>query len=162
MEKNMMNINLIAVGKLKERYLSEACNEYIKRLTAFCNLKVYELEEYRLPDRPSEKDIEKCLENEAKAIMKVCRGYTIAMCIEGKQFSSMKFAERLENIGVSGNSTVNIIIGSSFGIADSIKKSADMKLSMSEMTFPHQLARVMVLEQVYRAFQILSGGKYHK
>jgi len=158
----MMNINLIVTGKLKEKYLTDACNEYIKRLNGFCNLKVYELSECKLSDKPSEKEIEKCLETEAKAIMKVCRGYVIAMCIEGKQLSSEKFAQKLENAGVNGNSTVSIIIGSSFGIADSIKNMADMKLSMSEMTFPHQLARVMVLEQIYRAFQILSGGKYHK
>ncbi|MGN0641994.1 MAG: 23S rRNA (pseudouridine(1915)-N(3))-methyltransferase RlmH [Huintestinicola sp.] len=160
----MQNVNLITVGKLKESYLRDACAEYIKRLGAYCKLKVIELPESRLPDDPSEKEISAALDNEAKLIS----GYfktdcaNIAMCIEGKQLSSEKFSERLVKFGVDGKSTLNIIIGSSFGIAESIKKSADMRLSMSEMTFPHQLARVMVLEQLYRAFSIASGGKYHK
>lgn len=158
----MMNINLITVGKLKEKYLTDACNEYIKRLGAFCNLKIYELDEYRLSDKPSEKDIEHCLDTEAKAIQKLCKGYIIAMCIEGKQLSSEELSEKFSSVGVMGNSTVTLIIGSSFGISESIKKTADLKLSMSKMTFPHQLARVMILEQIYRAFQIANGGKYHK
>ena len=158
----MMNINLITVGRLKEKYLTDACAEYIKRLGSFCNLKVYELDESRLSDKPSEKDIQKCLDNEADAILKVCKGYIITMCIEGKQLSSEKLSEKFENIAVCGNSTISIVIGSSFGISDKVKNISDFRLSMSKMTFPHQLARVMVLEQIYRAFQISSGGKYHK
>ncbi len=158
----MMNINIITIGKLKEKYLTDACSEYIKRLNAFCNLKIYELDEYRLPDKPSEKDIEKCLENEAKAIQKLCKGFIIAMCIEGKMLSSEELSAKFDDIGISGISTITLIIGSSFGIAPEIKQLADLKLSMSKMTFPHQLARVMLLEQIYRAFQISTGGKYHK
>lgn len=158
----MMNINIIAVGKLKEKYLSDACAEYSKRLKAFCNLKIYEVNECRLPENPSEKDIIKCLEHEAADIMKLCKGYLISMCIEGRQLSSVKFSEKIENAGISGTSTVSIVIGSSHGIADSVKQMSDFKLSMSEMTFPHQLARVMLLEQIYRANMILSGRKYHK
>lgn len=161
----MLNVNLITVGKLKESYLRDACAEYQKRLQAFCKLNIVELNESRLPDLPSEKEIKTALSNEGKAMMSLLSGnscYNITMCIEGKQLSSVKFAEKLEKISVDGKSTVNIVIGSSFGIADEIKAMSDFKLSMSEMTFPHQLARVMLLEQLYRAFQINSGGKYHK
>lgn len=158
----MININLITVGKLKEKYLSQACAEYAKRLSAFCNLKIYELDEQRLPDKPSESDIERCLECEAKSILRLCKGYIISMCIEGKQFSSRELSDKFNNIAVSGNSTVSIVIGSSFGISQKVKDLSDLKLSMSKMTFPHQLARVMLLEQIYRSFQILNGGKYHK
>lgn len=161
----MLNVNLITVGKLKESYLRDACAEYQKRLQAFCKLNIVELNESRLPDSPSEKEIKTALSNEGKAMMSLLSGnscYNITMCIEGKQLSSVKFAEKLEKISVDGKSTVNIVIGSSFGIADEIKAMSDFKLSMSEMTFPHQLARVMLLEQLYRAFRINSGGKYHK
>lgn len=161
----MLNVNLITVGKLKESYLRDACAEYQKRLQAFCKLNIVELNESRLPDSPSEKEIKAALSNEGKAMMSLLSGnscYNITMCIEGKQLSSVKFAEKLEKISVDGKSTVNIVIGSSFGIADEIKAMSDFKLSMSEMTFPHQLARVMLLEQLYRAFRINSGGKYHK
>lgn len=161
----MLNVNLITVGKLKESYLRDACAEYQKRLQAFCKLNIVELNESRLPDSPSEKEIKTALSNEGKAMMSLLSGnscYNITMCIEGKQLSSVKFAEKLEKISVDGKSTVNIVIGSSFGIADEIKAMSDFKLSMSEMTFPHQFARVMLLEQLYRAFQINIGGKYHK
>ena len=159
----MLNVNIIAVGKLKESYLRMACAEYEKRLGAFCRLGIIELAESRLPEKPSEKEILSALDEEAQAMEKKISGaYNIAMCIEGKTLSSEKFSELITRIPVQGKSTVNIIIGSSYGIADSIKSRADMRLSMSPMTFPHQLARVMVLEQLYRAFMIAGGGKYHK
>jgi 23S rRNA (pseudouridine1915-N3)-methyltransferase len=161
----MISVNVIAVGRLKEAYLREAGNEYAKRLQAFCRLNIIELNESRLPDNPSQKEIEAALSNEAKAMQNLLTGnnaYNIAMCIEGKQLSSEKLSQKIEQISVSGKSTVNFIIGSSFGIAEQVKQLADFKLSMSEMTFPHQLARIMLLEQIYRAFQISSGGKYHK
>lgn len=161
----MLNVNLITVGKLKESYLREACGEYAKRLQAFCRLNIIELNESRLSDNPSEKEIKTALSNEGKAMMNYLTAnscFNIAMCIEGKQLSSVRLAEKIEKIAVDGKSTINIIIGSSFGIADEIKSMSDFRLSMSEMTFPHQLARVMLLEQIYRAFQINSGGKYHK
>ncbi|MGN0608781.1 MAG: 23S rRNA (pseudouridine(1915)-N(3))-methyltransferase RlmH [Oscillospiraceae bacterium] len=161
----MLNVNLITVGKLKESYLREACAEYKKRLQGFCKINIIELNESRLPDNPSEKEIKAALSAEGKAMLDILNGnncYNITMCIEGKQLSSVKFAEKIEKISVEGKSTLNIVIGSSFGIADEIKAMSDMRLSMSEMTFPHQLARVMVLEQLYRAFQINGGGKYHK
>lgn len=160
-----MNINLIVVGNLKEKYWVMACDEYLKRLKAFGNAKVIELSEVRLDDNPSQKQIENCLEAEGKKIKEILtanKGYNIAMCIEGKQLSSVELSQKLESIGVNGMSTVNIVIGSSFGMSDEIKNMCDFKLSMSKMTFPHQLARVMLLEQIYRAFSILKGSKYHK
>lgn len=161
----MLNVNLIVVGKLKESYLREACAEYVKRLNAFCKLTITELPESKLPESPSEKEIFTALANEGKSIAAILNGkacYNITMCIEGKKLSSEKLAEKIGSISVEGKSTLNIVIGSSHGISEDVKKMSDLRLSMSEMTFPHQLARVMVLEQVYRAFQILNGGKYHK
>lgn len=159
----MMNINVITVGKLKEAYLRDACAEYVKRLGAYCKIKVTELAESRLPDSPSDKEIAVALENEGKAILSAAsHGAIIAMCIEGSQFSSEEFSARLDKMGVDGIGTVNIIIGSSFGLSDNVKKAADIRMSMSKMTFPHQLARVMLLEQLYRAMSISKGGKYHK
>lgn len=160
----MLNVNIICLGKLKESYLRDACKEYEKRLGAFCKLNVVELEPINLPQNPSENQIKSALEQEAKRILQKIpsNSYTFAMCIEGKQFSSENFAERLQNIANSGKSTVNFILGSSFGMADEVKNAADFRFSMSQMTFPHQLARVMVLEQVYRGFSILGNSKYHK
>lgn len=161
----MLSVNIITVGKLKESYLREACNEYIKRLSTFCKLNIIELSERRLSENPSEKEINSALLDEAKAmntLLSVKDSYNIAMCIEGRQPSSVELSDQIEKVSVNGKSTINFIIGSSFGIADEVKNSADFKLSMSKMTFPHQLARVMLLEQLYRAFQISSNGKYHK
>lgn len=157
-----MTINLIAIGRLKEDYLRNASSEYIKRLSRYCNFEIHELNEYRLSDNPSEKEISNALSKEAENIKKYAKGYIIPMCIEGRQISSTEFSEKIQNVVISGNNTVTFIIGSSFGLAPEIKAMGDFKLSMSEMTFPHQLARVMLLEQIYRAFQISSGGKYHK
>ncbi len=159
----MMNINLITVGKLKEGYLRDACAEYVKRLGAYCRIKITELQESRLSDNPSEKEIAAALDNEGKAILSAAAGSAIiAMCIEGRQMSSEKFSSTLDRMGVEGKSSVSIIIGSSFGLSENVKKAAEIRMSMSEMTFPHQLARVMILEQLYRAMSISNGGKYHK
>ena len=161
----MLNVNIITVGKLKEAYLRDACAEYAKRLGGFCKLTITELPESKLPDDPSGKEIDIALSNEGKAIAEKISGnnsYNIIMCIEGKQMSSEKLAEKIGQVSVEGKSRINFVIGSSFGISEEIKKLADLRLSMSEMTFPHQLARVMLLEQLYRSFQIINGGKYHK
>lgn len=157
-----MNINLIVIGKLKEDYLRAACAEYVKRLGRFCTFELHELDECRLSDNPSEKEIASALKKEAEQIKKYAKGYIIPMCIEGRQLSSMGLSEKISEAGVSGFSTVTFIIGSSFGLDESVKTMGNFRLSMSEMTFPHQLARVMLLEQIYRAFQIASNGKYHK
>lgn len=161
----MIKINLITVGKLKEKYWRDAIAEYSKRLGAFCKLEIIELAESKLPDDPSEKQTLAALDNEAKAIqpfLDIKGAFTFAMCIEGKQMTSEELSKKLDFCGTNGYSTVNFVIGSSFGIAQSIKNQADVRLSMSEMTFPHQLARVMLIEQIYRAFQISAHTKYHK
>lgn len=159
----MFNINLITVGKLKESYLREACVEYTKRLGAYCHIKITELPECRLPDNPSEKVIKSALDTEADAILSAAGSdAVIAMCIEGKMMSSEDFSERLQKFAVEGKSSISIVIGSSYGLSDKVKKAAALRLSMSPMTFPHQLARVMLLEQLYRAMSILGNGKYHK
>lgn len=160
----MQAVTIICEGKLKEKYLRDACSEYAKRLTAFCKLNIIELNPYRLPDNPSDSEIAVALESEAKEIIsKIPAGARIyAMCIEGKQMPSEKLAKQLSGDAVQGFSNIAFIIGGSHGLSDNVKKLANVRLSMSEMTFPHQLARVMLLEQIYRAYQISNGGKYHK
>ena len=157
-----MTVNFIVIGKLKEDYLRSACAEYIKRLSRYCTFELHELDECRLSENPSAKEIKNALKKEAENIKKYAKGMIIPMCIEGKQLSSEKFSEKISSAGVNGFSTVTFIIGSSFGLSDEIKAMGNFRLSMSQMTFPHQLARVMLLEQIYRAFQIAEGGKYHK
>lgn len=158
-----MKITVISLASLKEKYLKEAADEYIKRLGAFCDLKIIELDPVRLPEKPSPAEISAALCREAKLIAKKIPAgdFVVPLCIEGKQFSSEEFAEMLEekmNIGRG----VTFIIGSSCGLSDDIKRRADLRLSFSKMTFPHKLFRVMLLEQLYRAFKICWGGAYHK
>ena len=153
----MQTIQIIALGKCKESYLREACKEYEKRLSRFCQLQVTELEPVPLPQNPS------ALEKEGAELLKRAKGFCIAMCIEGKQLDSTGLAKKLEQAAQGGeNGAVTFLIGSSYGLADAVKQRANLRLSMSAMTFPHQLARVMLLEQIYRSYQILSGTKYHK
>lgn len=160
----MLTVFLICIGKLKEKYLKDACLEYEKRLSAFCKLRILELGEYRLPENPSNGDIKRCLQKEGESILAALpRDCTvIPLCIEGKLYSSPSLAEELEKIAVSGQSAVAFVIGGSYGLSDEVKARGKIKLSMSPMTFPHQLARVMLLEQIYRCFQINTNGKYHK
>ena len=160
----MMTVHLLCVGRLKEKYLADACKEYQKRLGAFCRLNLVELPEYRLPDNPSAAEIAGCIRREgAEILARIPRdALVIPMCIEGKQLSSEELSEELTGAGVRGISQVCFVIGGSYGLSDAVKSAGKLRLSMSRMTFPHQLARVMVLEQIYRAFSIASGGKYHK
>ena len=160
----MVSVTIICEGKLKEKYLRDACDEYSKRLGAFCKLNIVELTPKRLSDNPTQGEIDNALVSEGKEILSKIpqNSYVYAMCIEGRQMPSEKLARAMENCAVTGKRNLVFIIGGSFGLSDEVKKAADYKLSMSEMTFPHQLARVMLLEQIYRAFQISSGGKYHK
>lgn len=157
-----MTINLIAIGKLKEEYLRNACAEYIKRLARYCTFELHELDECRLGDDPSEKEILSALRKEGEQIKRFAKGFIIPMCIEGKQLTSPQLSERISDAAVGGHSTITFIIGSSFGLDSEIKEMGNLRLSMSPMTFPHQLVRVMLLEQIYRSFQIAGGGKYHK
>lgn len=159
----MFTVNLICVGKLKESYWREACAEYAKRLSAFCRFTIMELPESRLPDNPSASQIETALRAEGEKILAAANGAPLfALCIEGKPVSSGQLAEKIGTLAVNGASTLCFAIGSSFGLSSEVKRAAALRLSMSPMTFPHQLARVMLCEQTYRAFQILNHGKYHK
>lgn len=160
----MLNINILCIGKLKEKYLKDACMEYSKRLGAFCRLEITELAEERCGDNPSQAEIDRVIAAEGKRLLQKAEKYDliISMCIEGRQLSSTELAEYIEKSTVSGKSSIAVVIGGSFGLCDEIKQKSALRLSMSKMTFPHQLARVMVLEQLYRSFQISSGGKYHK
>lgn len=159
-----MNINIIAMGKIKESWYREACAEYAKRLGAFAQVRVSEPQPVDLPQDPSAALIERALSQEAERIRAQIKpaSFTVAMCIEGKELSSEALAAKLGELGTRGISAVNFVVGSSFGLDESFKKSADLRLSMSPMTFPHSLARVMLFEQVYRAFSILANSKYHK
>ncbi len=160
----MQNITFICIGKLKESYLRDAVNEYTKRLSGLCKLNLIELPAEKLSDSPSHKEIENALESEGKKILeKIPKGaYVYTMCIEGKQKTSEELSTEMDNLGVKGYSNIAFIIGGSFGISDRVKAVSDYRLSMSKMTFPHQMARVMLLEQIYRAMQISIGTKYHK
>ena len=160
----MQTVNVICIGKLKEKYLSDAIREYSTRLTPFCKFSIVELDEYRLPDKPSQAQIDACLEDEGKRILsKISKNsFVIPMCIEGKLASSEELSRMVADAGVMGKSTVDFVIGGSFGLSEEVKKRGDFRLSMGRMTFPHQLARVMICEQIYRSFQIMTGGKYHK
>lgn len=159
----MLSVKIISVGTLKESYLRDAAAEYSKRLCAYCKLSVVQLKESKLPDSPSDKEIATALDEEAKAILAELspRSYKIAMCVEGKQLSSEALAKKLESISAE-RSEICLVIGSSHGLSDKVKSACDMKLSVSELTFPHQLLRIMLLEAIYRAFNINAGTKYHK
>lgn len=160
----MQNVHLIVVGKIKEKYFTDAINEYSKRLGRYCNLKLIEVKDEPTPDNPSGRETELVLGREGERILsKIPKGaYLVPLCIEGKQLDSVEFAELFSKTANDGKSDIAFIIGGSMGICDEIKRMADFKLSFSKMTFPHQLMRVVLLEQIYRAFNILGGGKYHK
>lgn len=160
----MMNVQLIVLGKLKEKYMKDFAGEYEKRLSAYCKMSVVELEPVKLSDNPSQSEIDNALTKETKMIKdKIPKNsYVFSMCIEGKQMSSEELSQKLEAIALSGKNNVVFIIGSSFGLSDEIKQMSDFKFSMSKMTFPHKLARIMLTEQIYRGFSISNNGKYHK
>ena len=160
----MLSIKLICVGKLKERFYIDAVNEYVKRLSGYCRLEITELSEHRLPSNPSESQIMAALDKERAAIMeKLPSGaVTVALCVEGDETDSPGLSELLANCAGRGASRLCFIIGGSYSLHDGIKSTADFRLSLSKLTFPHNLARVILLEQLYRAFIISEGGKYHK
>ena len=159
-----MNITVIALGKLKEKYLRDAIDEYSKRISAYGRLDIIELNPVRLSDSPYQTEIDNALAKEAEEIKrKIPNGsYIFSLCVEGKEKSSEQLAQAIKEIALNGKSNIVFIIGSSFGLSPEIKKLSDCRLSFSPMTFPHQLMRVMLLEQIYRAFQINNNGKYHK
>ena len=159
----MISVKIISTGTLKEEYLRAAVSEYAKRLSGYCKFSEVVLREAKLPDSPSEREIAAALDAEAKAILAEIspRAFKIAMCVEGKQLSSEAFAKKISDTSMQASEIV-FIIGSSHGLSDKVKSAADMRLSVSEMTFPHQLMKVMLMESIYRAFNIISGTKYHK
>ena len=159
----MMKITVISPGKLKEKYLRDAAEEYLKRLSRFCDITIIEPEPYRLPEHPSDALIDSALENEAEVLLKKIpdNAFVVALCVEGKRLSSEQLAARVGELSAMGR-PMTFVIGSSYGLSEKVKKRADIRLSVSDMTFPHQLFRIMLLEQIYRAFQINAGSEYHK
>ena len=160
----MLSVHLICVGKLKEKFYLEAAGEYQKRLSGYCTFTLTELPEERLPSNPSPAQIEAALEREGAAIRgKIpSNSRLVCLCVEGKPRSSPELAQLVADFAQSGQRNLVFVIGGSYGLAESLKGEAWLKLSMSPMTFPHHLARVMVLEQLYRAFKINEGSSYHK
>ena len=160
----MLAVKLICVGKMREKFYIDAFSEYAKRLSAYCKLELTELAEQRLSDSPSQKEISIALEKECAEIQKHIPqdAYVAAMCVEGRQFPSEGMAALIRERGCSGKPKLCFIIGGSYGLHPRLKDLADFRLSMSQMTFPHHLARVMLAEQIYRGFKINEGARYHK
>lgn len=159
-----MKIEIICIGKLKERYWTEASAEYMKRLSKYCDPQITELKESRLPDRASAAQEAAVIEEEGRNILKHVKdgSYVISLEIRGKALSSEALASKLEDVALCGGSHVTFIIGGSLGLSDEVSKRADFKLSFSPMTFPHQMMRVILLEQIYRSFKIIKNETYHK
>ncbi len=159
-----MQIELLCVGKLKEKYLSDACVEYSKRLSRFCKLHITEVKDEAVNEQASHAQVMQAIKKEGDRLLSFigARDFVIALCVEGKSLTSEKFAKKLEDIAQLGAGRLVLIIGGSNGLADEIKNRSDLKLSFSAMTFPHQLMRVILLEQVYRAFKINANESYHK
>ena len=159
----MLNVKIYVTGTLKEQYYTDAIAEYKKRLNAYCKLDIIEYKEYKLPENPSQKQIEQALIVEGQKILSDIspKAYKIAMCVEGKQLSSEEFAEKLDQISTT-NGELAIIIGSSYGLSNELKQACDYRLSVSKMTLTHQMLRVWLVEIIYRCLSINNGGKYHK
>ena len=159
-----MKITILAVGKIKEKFLSDAVAEYVKRLGRYCRLEIIQVQDEKDSEKPSEAIKKQILAKEAARIAPHIKddSFIIALAINGKQLSSEEFARKINSLGISGTSSITFIIGGSLGLSDEILKKADILLSFSKMTFPHQLMRVILLEQIYRGYKIISGEPYHK
>ena len=159
-----MNINIIAVGKIKEKFFKDACAEYEKRMSRFCKLNITELPDEAMSDKPSEAEKSAVLKKEASRILSAIRptDVVIALCVEGKQMASEELADFFKNSCIEGKSSFTFIIGGSLGLLEEVKAKSNLRLSFSKMTFPHQLMRVVLLEQIYRAFKINANESYHK
>ncbi len=159
----MIKTTIISLGKLKEKYLCDAVGEYAKRLSAYTKLEIIELEPVRLPDKPSNSEIENALSKEAELILKKIpqNSAVISLCVEGKELTSPAFAKKIEELQNIGKN-ITFVIGSSYGLSEKVKSASSLRLSLSQMTFPHQLFRVLLLEQIYRGFKIIEGSSYHK
>lgn len=158
-----MNLTVICIGKLKEKFFTQAADEYLKRLSRFGKIDIIEIPDEKIPDSASKKEEQIILEKEGCAILSKIKNdsYVVAMCIEGKQLDSVEISEKLNQISISGKKSV-FIIGGSLGLSEAVKSRADFKLSFGKITLPHQLMRIVLLEQIYRGFKILSNEKYHK
>ena len=159
-----MNINVIGVGKIKEIYLKLGIDEFKKRLSKYCKLDIIELDAEKAPEKLSEKEMIMVKEKEGKKILSKIKdtSYVIALAIDGKHLSSEELADKMSDLAVRGNSNITFVIGGSLGLSDEVLDRADYKLSFSKMTFPHQLMRLILLEQVYRAYRINNNEPYHK
>ena len=160
----MQSMKIICVGKLKDAFFRDASDEYMKRLKGYCKAEIIEIPAVNLPDNPSDAQIDAALEKEGEAIIKkIPAGATVvAMCVEGKLYSSEDMADCLAKAAMRGNGDIVFLIGGSFGLAESVKCKAQIRMSASKMTFPHQLMRVILAEQIYRAFKIINNENYHK
>lgn len=160
----MMNISVIAVGKVKDKYLIQGIAEYTKRLTRYIKLSITEIQDEAIPEGASQKQEEEVVIKEGKKILSSIKedSFVITLCIEGDKYDSIELADKISRLAVQGKSNIAFVIGGSLGLWDEVKKRADMRLSFSKMTFPHQLMRLLLLEQVYRAFKINSNEVYHK
>ena len=160
----MININLIVLGKIKENYFKDAINEYKKMLKSYADLSIFEIMDEPCPENLSEKDMEKVKNVEGEKILSKIKdgAYVIALAIEGKSLDSVAFADKLNKLMIDGYSNITFVIGGSLGLSDEVLERADYKLSFSKMTFPHKLMRVILMEQIYRAFRIINNHPYHK
>ena len=159
-----MRINVVCVGKIKEKFYTHAVEEYSKRLSRYCKLDIVELPDEKTPDNASDKVNEQIKNKEGERILSAIKddAYVCALAIEGKMLDSVELSEKIERLGIEGTSNITFVIGGSLGLADAVLKRADYKLSFSKMTFPHQLMRVILLEQIYRAYRIMKNEPYHK
>lgn len=160
----MFNVTVISVGRLKDRFYEDAAAEYLKRLSAYAKVNIIEIKSADLPENPGEALINSALQKEGREILKKLPSdaFPISLCVEGKLFSSEELAQMFENSAGKGISHIAFIIGGSYGLSEEVKSHTKIRLSMSKMTFPHRLARIMLLEQIYRAFKISKKEKYHK
>lgn len=159
-----MKISIVCVGKIKEKFYTQAIEEYSKRLSRYCKLEITEVQDEKTPDEASEHEEELIKAKEGERILKSIKddAYVVALAIEGKKLTSPGLADMIDKLGVGGTSHIAFVIGGSLGLAPEVLKRADYKLSFSDMTFPHQLMRVILLEQIYRSYRIINGEPYHK
>lgn len=159
-----MKITVLCVGKIKEKYFTAGIAEYVKRLSRYCKLEIIEVSDEKTPDQASENEEKQIKEKEGERILKNIKddAYVMALAIDGKQLDSVEFSKKIEQLGVNGVSHILFIIGGSLGLDDRVLKRADFKISFSKMTFPHQMMRMVLLEQIYRGYRIMKGEPYHK
>lgn len=159
----MLNINIVCIGKIKENYLKEAINEYSKRLTKYCNLKIIELDDEKLPTKMYESNLMEIKRKECKKIIDNIKkdSYVICLDLKGEEFTSEEFSKKIEKIAVNYNSTITFIIGGTLGLTEDVLKISNEKICFSKMTFPHQLIRLFLIEQIFRAFKIMKNETYH-